>query len=172
MTATIILSWCKAASRWLKRKKEKYIDHPRFERRMRKQRAERGFSEKDTWDVDDWLTTVLPSMIEEFYKNLHTTPLETEAFLKGADPFKFKYTSDLEITPELSDAMDRWWENHLREIAFHLREANYGTCSLRNKFEEENHWTPEYEVKISRYRHKQFQKAMNMLALVFGTLND
>ena len=127
MTATTILSWCKAASRWLKRNKEKYIDHPRFERRMRKQRA---------------------------------------------DPFKFKYTSDLEINPELSDAMDRWWENHLREIAFHLREANYGTCSLRNKFEEENHWTHEYEVKVSRYRHKQFQKAMNMLALVFGNLND
>lgn len=140
-----------------------------FNRKMRRQRSSKGFCDLDVWDVDNWLTTVLPSIIEEHRAQLHTIPPAVEAFMCGENPWDFKYTSDLEVTEEQLEAWEHWWDDRLKKIVFHLREANYQTCSLKDEAQEGKQ---EYEQKVGQYCTRHFRKGMTMLMEVFGELND
>lgn len=150
---------------------QRYVNHPLYNRKMRKQRADRGFSRRDADNIDNWLTSVLPSMIEEFNDNLHTLPPDIEAYACDANPRTFKRTPEDDVTDEQIHAWGLWWHDYLSEMARHLREANYETCSLRNRFDDD-HWTREYEDKIRLHRVAHFRKAVLMLYKVFGDLND
>ena len=164
-------SWCEKAWRWLCRKWNRHVSNPLYNRKMRRQRAERGFSCDDAANIDNWLTTVLPAIIEDFNENLHTLPPAIKAYACGADPRTFQRTPEDDVTDEQFHAWGLWWHDYLSEMARHLREANYKTCSLRNRFDDA-HWTWEYEEKIMQHRVRHFRKAILMLYKVFGDLND
>lgn len=140
-----------------------------FNRKMRRQRCSKGYCDLDVWDVDDWLTTVLPSIIEEFDADSHTIPPAVEAFICGKNPWDFEYTPDVEVTDEQLESWEHWWHDHLTKIVFHLREANYRTCSLKD---ESRAGDGEYERNIRQYRARHFRRGMTMLMKVFGSLND
>ena len=40
------------------------------------QRAFRGFSDGDTWDIDLWFLTTMKSMLQQFIDNTHGFPIE------------------------------------------------------------------------------------------------
>lgn len=184
---------------WLCRKWRKYVTDPRFERRMRNQRKTRGFSDNDWWNLDTWLTTVLPAAIERLADGTSSTPGCVEALMAGKNPHKFKYSKD-EPTEEEWKKRHEWWVNHLKEIAFHLREANEETCSMKNEEEfiykshfEKSKEDPYYsclvddcnetesaqnkrhfkrEEELEAYREGEFRKGMEMLSKLHGMLWD
>ena len=192
-------SWAEDFYYWLCRKWRKYVTDPRFERRMRNQRKKRGFSDNDWWNLDVWLTTVLPAAIERLADGTNSTPGCIEALMAGQNHRDFKY-SKKEPTEQEWKKRHQWWVNHLKEIAFHLREANEETCSMQNEEEfvykshfEKSKEDPYYstmiddcneeeaaknkrhfkrEEELERYREDEFRKGMEMLSKLHGMLWD
>lgn len=192
-------SWAEDFYYWLCRRWNKYVVDPRFRRKMRNQRKKRGYSDEDWWNLDTWLTTVLPAAIERLADGTQSTPGCIEALMAGKSPRGFKY-SKKEPTEEEWRERHEWWVNHLKEIAFHLREANEETCSVKNEEEfiykshfEKSEADPYYsclvddcnkeeaaqnkrhfkrEEELERYRENEFRKGLEMLSKLHGMLWD
>ena len=192
-------SWAEDFYYWLCRKWNHYVTEPRFRRKMRNQRKVRGFSDNDWWNLDIWLTTVLPAAIERLADGTNSTPGCIEALMAGQSPRDFKF-SKKEPTEQEWEKRHQWWVNHLKEIAFHLREANEATCSMQNEedFVYKSHFEkssedPYYsnlvddcdekenaqnkrhfkrEEELERYHEDEFRKGLEMLSKLYGMLWD
>jgi len=192
-------SWVENIYLWFYCKYEKYVKDPRFERKMAKQRATWGFCQRDTWDIDYWMTKVLPDAIDYFADTFHGVPNAIGAWMYGCDPENFTQ-SDANISEEELNERYEWFKNYLHKAAHSLREANPETCSITNdnetieKFhfekvdgfpnaqryvsdcsEEEKKQNQKYyekELEIIRYRKQQFKMGLEMLIKTFGYLND
>lgn len=183
---------------WVSIRWERWVKDPVFEHRMRRQRARRGFCDRDVWNLDVWLTTVLPDALDELARITHGYPSIAEPLSKGEDPETYKYGEG--NTEEDFERYHAWWNSHLREIAFRLRESNEDTCSEKNEFElitrhhnedvdefpfgvrwvddltdEEHAANRRYfdrQREIYYYRNEQYRKAMEMLSELHGVLWD
>lgn len=192
-------SWAEDFYYWLCRKWRKYVTDPCFKHRMRNQRKKRGFSDSDWQNLDIWLTVVLPAAIERLADCTNSTPGCIEALMAGQNPRDFKYSKE-EPTEQEWKERHQWWVNHLKEIAFHLREANEETCSMQNEEEfvykahfEKSKEDPYFscmvddcneeesaknkrhfkrEEELERYRENEFRKGMEMLSKLHGMLWD
>ena len=183
---------------WILRTWDRLVKDPIFEFRMRLQRARRGFSERDVWNVDTWISTVLPDALDRLADTAHGYPSMVEALSKGEDPKTYKYAES--TSEEDGERYMSWWRGHLREIAFLLRESNEDTCSRRNELEyagkhhfeecddfpfcyrmvddcteeeaENNRRYFEREHELAEYRNDCYVKAMAALTQLHGALWD
>jgi len=83
------------------------------------QRAKNGYARCDTWDIDYWFNSIMPHMIDDMIKDLHSYPGR-----KGAEDY------------------DKWVEI-LQTMKVYIRESNEETCSQKNE------WEDSYELKSS-----------------------
>lgn len=135
------------------------------------QRATRGWADRDTWNLDNYLLEILPEMIDHLREHTHGYP--------GDFP-----------TPES-------WDNYLEEeIVIPLRNARESQTVQKNEYEEELHSYPmefvkkedgfvalefiepdelrkkwyEREKEISGWRKKELERALKNLSSVFYDL--
>ena len=143
----------------------KRIKEYRQNLRYRRQRAKRGWSEKDTWDIDHWFLDVVPQMLEYLkdhhtgfprdlqkeYVNTHSSELNMtcEEYCSWSADENFEGYKLREKTDEVCC---RLWNGILDRMIFLLREAGEDTCSVKNPYEEEN-----------RRIHMEFSKKYGIL---------
>lgn len=75
------------------------------------QRFKRGYSDCDTWNIDNWFLTIMPKMLQDLKDNLHGHPVEMN---------------------------QEEWENLLDKMIYCFKEANEDTCSKINEFNTDN----------------------------------
>lgn len=78
----------------------------KFDRKMAKQRAKKGYCDLDVWNINDFIETTLVKMLKEFIKENNGYPPE--------------------LTPNE-------WDNILNRMIFLLTEMNEETCSKQIK---------------------------------------
>lgn len=116
-------------------------------RKWKKQRAERGFSDFDIFEIDTWFLTIMPEMLEELIKVNNAVPTSI-----GEEYYKEHSLNPLTVSDEEKEKI--WsicferWTNILKEMRHAFIEANRDTCSYKNKYDEEYHklWNEFFEV--------------------------
>lgn len=101
-----------------------------FEERMAKQRAKRGYSDRDTWSIDYWFCKTISPMLKQLAKKKHGFQTLDE-------------NGDLIQTGNLSDkeyeVFEKRWTDTILHMAFLAEEMNEETCSMKNPFEKDIH---------------------------------
>ena len=152
------------------------------------QRIRYGVSYKDAWNIDCWISDVVPKILEFLVENTHGYPTCVEE-LHGK-------ICELEGTPKITiSGEDKEFETYnddLRKIIFLLREYNEETCSIKNQetfITGGNRWDPlDYaltpkekeqnkrwmneENRIQTYRMDCLQKGLRMLSVYAPYLWD
>ena len=105
-------------------------------RKWKKQRAERGFSDYDVYDINYWFMLIIPEMLSKLIEHNNGYPISfQEEYIKenNLDP--------LNISPEEQEKMGSFcfdkWTNVLLEMKQAFLEGSEETCSYKNKYEEE-----------------------------------
>lgn len=99
-----------------------------FEERMAKQRAKRGFCDRDTWAVDYWFCKTISPMLKQLAREKHGFQTLDE---------KGNYVDVELLTEEDYDLYDKRWTDTLLRMAFLADEINEETCSMKNPFEKD-----------------------------------
>lgn len=105
-------------------------------RKQKKQRANRGFSDYDVFEINTWFLKIVPEMVTELIKNNKGVPnFLIEKYLDD------NHLNKLELTDEqyskMLDECFKEWTSILLEIKITFYEARKETCSYKNKYEEE-----------------------------------
>lgn len=87
-----------------------------------RQRAVKGYSDRDIWCMCDFLENLFPAMLTELKTTRHGSPGTLEDFDENGN--------------ELGTCHDKW-DKILDEMIFLWREANEETCSKKNQYEKE-----------------------------------
>lgn len=118
----------------------------RFEKRMAKQRAKRGFSDNDCWGMHYWFCDTFPKMIRRLrdmkhgypelpFEEIENFPLQWVAEAsKEINDNKIK--SGYEEGVILDDTFDRW-QLILTRIAWCLEQADEEKTEIENEYEKE-----------------------------------
>lgn len=126
-----------------------------------KQRITRGWCYRDWYNLDNWIETVFPEMLEDFVKNHHGLP-NKDYSKTPPEPILW---AENQYTKEEQDKFNDIFEEYLLEIAQHLRNAReeYYDSELKDKLT-----FSEFE----EYCQKEVNKALDMLKPVFFELWD
>lgn len=126
-----------------------------------KQRITRGWCYRDWYNLDNWTTTVLPELLEDFVKNHHGLPNKDYSKIP---PEPIHWVGNC-YTKEEQDKFNKDYEKYLLEIAQHFRNAReeYYDSPLKDKLT-----YPEFE----EYCQGEINKALDMLKPVFFELWD
>lgn len=92
--------------------------------RYRHQRAKRGYSNPDSWNIYSWFMEIMPRILADFKKNLHGCPAH---FAKQEDG-----------TEDVEQGM-KAWEAVIERMIFCFTEMNEDTGSMKNEFADEYH---------------------------------
>lgn len=84
--------------------------------KWRIQRAKRGFSDRDVWDIDMWFMDVMPKMLTQLKETTHGAPL---------------------LPRTTSENCHEEWGRILDRMVFLLQEMNDDTCSFKNPYKED-----------------------------------
>ena len=138
-----------------------------FERKMKKQRKEKGYCDRDVWDIDRWFLSIMPKIIHEFIESVDSFPsvFLTDYYEKRIKPFGlcteeefFSFPKNKETKALLKKADQscfRRWKNILKSMERAFLDASEDTCSYKNKYEEAFHVAfQEYEEKYGRHGEK------------------
>lgn len=100
-----------------------------FEERMAKQRAKRGYSDRDTWSIDYWFCNTISPMLKQLAKNTHgyqTLDENGDIIYTGNTP------------KEESEMYAKRWKDTILHMAFLADEMNEETCSVKNPMEKKH----------------------------------
>lgn len=97
------------------------------QRKYARQRARRGFSDQDLWDMNHWFLTLMPKMLSEYKKQKQGCP----CCLDGNATDVKSYIS--------SDNCHKEWNEILDRMILLFRETQEDTCSKKNEYEQEYH---------------------------------
>ena len=98
------------------------------------QRANKGYCERDLFDIDHWFTKIFPQMLLEFNQTRHGYP---------------------------SNLTDEEWGKILEDMAHYFMEANADTCSEKNEINYDFHF--EFEDDINKDGKKTGFKKLNVI---------
>ena len=120
-----------------------------FEEKMKKQRAERGYSDEDAWNIYSWFLEVMTPALKQMRSNLHSYPISHANLNSNSQAIQ---TSDGD-EPELIE-----WKKTLDRMIFLLEEMNEETCSFKNPFEKEvNKAQKEFHKKYGIFGEKLYE---------------
>lgn len=151
------------------------------------QRTTKGFSDFDTWGLDNYLFHLLPDMLDALAESSHGYPEVIGSNLSeedSADCVKFRNGEE--------------WQAYLHEIAQHFRNADEGQSPEQNEFSDlvspmyfldrdktscldhsiitqrELYWNQfiQRDRELQQYYVKELYRAMDMLKLAFFALWD
>lgn len=106
------------------------------------QRANRGFSDYDTWDIDMWFIKTMKAMLEYFVENTIGAPV------------RYGWTEE---------NCHEEWRKYIKRMIFLLDEMDEDKCSYKNPYEEEyeNHC-------IERWGHEKTSKEEKLINMYLG----
>lgn len=105
-----------------------------------KQRAIKGYCDRDVWSMCDFLGDLFPAMLTELKNTRHGSPGTLE---------------DLDENGNEMDTCHDKWDKILDEMIFLWREANEKTCSKKNRYEQEyQNAQEEFERKYGIFGEK------------------
>ena len=117
-----------------------------FEERMAKQRAKRGYSDRDTWSIDYWFCNIISPMLKQLAKNGYGYQTLDE----NGDII---YTDD--TLKEESEMYAKRWKDTILHMASLADEMNEDTCSMKNPFEKKHdHIWSVFEKKYGMFGEK------------------
>ena len=141
-----------------------------------RQRARRGFSDMDVWDVDVYLNDVIPGMLEKLLRDIDVLGgipgsmvgayYEEHKDEIGCDweEFLCESTANAKAWNErMHTECSEKWKSVIKEMIFLFREQNYDTCSMKNTFEDREEWRKR-NSEIEQYRNECRAKAFAMFA--------
>ena len=123
-----------------------------YERRNRRQRAKKGYSDFDVSDMDIWFMNIIPKMLKDFRKSMQAYPeLFTEEWFENNKEECEKYGYDIDafyrntrfdedaerLSKEINNYNLRKWEETLDRMIFLFEETNEELCSKKNPYKEE-----------------------------------
>jgi hypothetical protein len=88
------------------------------------QRATKGYSYRDAWDVDIWFMRIIPKILTDLKHDLRGCP---SIFTNDENGKEFQSVED-----GVKD-----WKNILDRMIFCFQEMNEDTCSMKNEYEDE-----------------------------------
>ena len=174
------------------------IKQYKFNRKMAKQRAKRGFSDDMCWGMCDWFLETFPKMIINLRDMKHGYP---ELNFEEVDNFSTKWITSVskEINKlnkkygydnlDIKDTFSRW-QLILTRIAYCLIQANEDTTDIKNEYREDyvnqifgNIYQTkqkqelekkyfEREKEIIEYRDEMKNEAFDLLKKYFWNLWD
>ena len=101
-----------------------------FEERMAKQRAKRGFCDRDVWSIDYWFCETIAPMLRQLAKTAHGCPCIDE----NGDVFYKENISNEEL-----ETYSKRWNDILLHMAFLADEMNPEKCSMKNPYDKQLH---------------------------------
>lgn len=119
------LRWAIFEEKNIKKQKKTCKKIYRQQMKYARQRAERGFSDEDLWNIDDWFLTLIPEMLEKYKKKRHGSP----------SCLGKEYTNDEGFL--VNDTCHEEWDKILDEMIHLFRECREKTCSRKNPYEDE-----------------------------------
>ncbi|MDY6430998.1 MAG: hypothetical protein SPL00_04330 [Bacilli bacterium] len=119
-------------------------------RKWKKQRAERGFSDYDVYNIDYWFLSIIPEMLDELIKHNEGFPSFLEEEYYEENNLNLSKISDSKRREILSICLNKW-RNILTEMRDAFKEAKEDSCSYKNKYEEE--YDSLYEKFFRVYGH-------------------
>ena len=160
--------------------------------KQRKNRAFKGWCNRDIWNFDGWFQQVIPDMLEELAKTHVGYPMID--FDKTRKTGKREYLDWRELTREkfnsdeeykiAEEAQCKAWEDYLKEIATHIRNSVEETCPKKNSIlekydgwankipEEEKEQYYQESIEIDKYMQSEIEKALDMMKPIFFDLWD
>lgn len=116
-------------------------DHEEYEKRYKEQRAERGYSDEDAWNIFSWFMEVMTPALKQMRSDLHGYPDDIAGINRqkvvmaeeDPDTGDIIFTDDEEAADPAMDA----WKATLDRMIFLLEEMNGDTCSYINRYDEE-----------------------------------
>ena len=137
------------------------------------QRATRGWADRDTWNLDDYLLEILPEMVD--YLRTHTRsypgydefdiPEKWDKFLKEEIIIPLQ-TAREEQTTQINEYEE---ELHSYPINFVKQEDGFTTLEFTEPEELRKKWC-EREKEINEWRQKELERALKNLGSVFYSL--
>ena len=139
------------------------------------QRATRGWANRDTWNLDNYLLEILPEMIDHLRIHTHgypgygefDTPEKWDKFLKEEIIIPLQNARE-EQTTQINEYEE---ELHSYPINFVKQENNFTALEFTEPEELRKKWC-EREKEISEWRQKELEKGFQNLASVFFDLWD
>ncbi len=105
-----------------------------FARKCARQRAGRGFSDRDVWNFCDWFIEVVRPMLQQLRATMTGFPMDDEI----APGYWHVHTCCSEEAKEQADAEARQrWEGILERMIFLLGEMDEDSCSMKNRYDDE-----------------------------------
>lgn len=118
------------------------IKDKEFDKKMKEQRSERGYSESDVWNFHYWFTEIGSKMLKDLADNHMGFPseIEREHFEKNKEKL---YTQDyltwiscpenkkqMKQREKFNNECDKIWTDILNRMSFLLSEVDEDTCSM------------------------------------------
>jgi len=149
------------------------------------QRGRRGWSEKDVWSVDDYLTRIIPEMLRELAKNPMGCP---EGFIDTEEPYSCdKWSAKLR---EIADGLEQWevitsyrfpfnaeWKalEDKRNLRWNFEPAKNGCSEMKfsddfTKEEQDRYWV--LSKHLEEVAMSEWHSAMADFQKYFGNLWD
>lgn len=123
------------------------------------QRGKYGFAESDSWEIDNWFSTVFPKIIRNLKNNCH------------GYPGKFIYDKNNNIISE-KEAIEKW-KSILERIAFCLEESDPEKSTYKglNNVYNENDWMKK-QRELMKYRNNMKNEAFDLIKEYYWDLWD
>ena len=116
-----------------------------WEKKMKKERAKKGYCRQDTWNIDCWFLNIVPKILKDFNEN------------------RFGYPYDLS---------NEEWDKIIKRMIFCFEEANEDTCSQINEYSCETN-TEEWlkrEEEINEYQDNMKNEGLELFSKHFWNL--
>ena len=121
-----------------------------FEDKMAKQRAKRGYSDRDTWSIDYWFCNTISPMLKQLARKKF-------GFQTLDDKGNLIYINNL--SDEEYKIYEKRWTDTLLHMAFLADEMSEETCSMKNPYEKDFHRTYRtFEKKYGLFGEKLLTK--------------
>lgn len=128
-----------------------------FRNKMKQQRAERGYSDSDSWNIYSWFLEVMPKALQSMRDNLHGCP---DGLVSSGPDFaksQLVQSDNDEDTPEMKK-----WKEILDRMIFLLKEMNEETCSMENPYEKDYNKANDKFHKKYGFFGQNFEKINNI----------
>lgn len=119
----------------------------RLKLKYKNQRARRGFSDFDVFEIDSWFIGIMPKMLKELKKNVVKIGISPNIFREefyelNKDRISFSkddllylgHLMDEYLEKEMDDYAHNRWIDELNKMIFLFTEANEETCSMKNPY--------------------------------------
>ena len=143
-----------------------------YERRNRRQRAKKGYSDFDVSGMDIWFMNIIPKMLRDFRKSMQAYPeLFTEEWFENNKEECEKYDYDINafycntrcdedaerLSREINNYNLRKWEETLDRMIFLFEETNEEMCSKKNPYIEEYYgqFVPDWALSRKELRDRK-----------------